>query len=92
VDATFIISDAVDTLVPRTAPASHGRPHRYRISFADGSVGTRFYDEPLKVGQLIVDRGALHLISAIDRQSEYGGIGRASAIKAPPAGDLRAAA
>ena len=58
------------------------RPHRYRIYFADGSVGTRYYDEPLRVGQQIVDRGARHLISEIEREPDYG-IGRASAVQAP---------
>lgn len=76
--ATFITSDE--------------RPHRYRILFADGSVGTRYYDEPLRVGQQIVDRGTLHRISKIERQSEHGGIGRASAVDAPAAAIRRVAA
>jgi hypothetical protein len=56
------------------------RPHRYRISFADGSVGTRYYDKPLRVGQRIVDRGTSHLITEIEREPDFG-VGRASAVQ-----------
>jgi hypothetical protein len=55
--------------------------HRYRISFADGSVGTRYYDKPLRVGQQIVDRGSRHLITLIEREPDYG-VGRANAVQA----------
>jgi hypothetical protein len=71
--------------VTATLISSDERPHRYRISFADGSIGSRYYDKPLRVGQQIVDRGTRHQISEIERQSEYGGIGRASAVDAPTA-------
>jgi hypothetical protein len=56
---------------------------RYRISFADGSVGTRYYLEPLTIGQRILDHGSsAYVISRVDREPE-GSIGRASAVLAP---------
>jgi hypothetical protein len=54
--------------------------NRYRITFADGSVGTRYYDKPLTLGQQILDRGSRHLITLIEREPDYG-IGRAHAVQ-----------
>jgi hypothetical protein len=72
--------DRVDT----TLKISEERRHLYRIYFADGSVGTRHFDEPLRVGQQILDRGNRHLISTIEREPDYG-IGSANAVLAPAA-------
>jgi hypothetical protein len=67
--------------VPRIVGES-GPLLRYRISFADGSVGTRYYVEPLRIGQRIFDRGSgAHVICSVDREPA-GSVGRASAVLA----------
>ena len=57
---------------------------RYRILFSDGSVGTRFYATPLRVGQPLTEGRAMsHVISEITQEPEYGSLGRARAVLAP---------
>ena len=63
---------------------------RYRVRFADGSVGTRYFDEPLKVGQQIRGSGdSSFVVTTIERQPEFGSIGGARAV---PSAALRLAA
>ncbi len=81
--AIFMFPEQVSAFVPRIVRDSRKTPLLYRISFADGSIGTRYYDEPLKVGQRITDLGTeSFVISRIDREPE-GSVGRASAVPAP---------
>jgi hypothetical protein len=83
-DATLILSEQVSTLVPPSDADSSEKPLRYRISFADGSIGTRYYDTPLRIGQRVVGAGtSTFVIESIEREPDHGGLGRASAVPAP---------
>ncbi|HWB22855.1 MAG TPA: hypothetical protein VG652_08200 [Gaiellaceae bacterium] len=82
-DATLMLSDQIGILVPTVEAETSEQQLRYRIAFADGSIGTRHYDEPLRIGDRIVGAGtSVHLISSIEQEPEYGGLGRASAVPA----------
>ena len=67
---------------PHLTLSTNDRPHRYRIHFADGSVGSRSFPEPVRVGQLIAGS---HVVSEIERQPVDGSIGRVRAKEAPEA-------
>jgi hypothetical protein len=81
-DALFMLSEQAGGLVPPEGGSSGETRLRYRILFADGSVGTRYYGKALRVGQRIVDGAGGYVISAIDREPQ-GSIGRARAVLAP---------
>jgi hypothetical protein len=78
-----MLSEEIGTLVPAVEADICEKQLRYRISFADGSIGTRHYDERLKIGDRIVGAGtSVHVISSIEREPDHGGLGRASAVPA----------
>jgi hypothetical protein len=86
VAAPLTFPEQIGTLAPRAAAGSHEPRHRYRIYFADGSVGTRFYDEPLRLGEQIVEAGPrLYVISEIRQEPDHGSLGRASVVEATAA-------
>jgi hypothetical protein len=83
VAAQLTLSEQIGTLAPRAAAGSREQRHRYRIYFADGSVGTRFYDEPLRLGQQLIEAGPrLYVISEIRQEPDHGSLGRASVVEA----------
>ena len=72
-------SDIATSLEERTGISSMPL-HRYRIQFADGSVGTRRYDQPLTVGERVDDSATGgYVVISIEREPEHGSVGRATA-------------